>query len=78
MVGSSGSMAPNQQFCVTKSGSRITSKGEATKRLNDAVKAYEDVEGLLSITQAVNVYSVSKAISYRMITGCRNEVSYGI
>ena len=78
MVGPSSSMAPNLQFRVTKPGSRITSKDEARKRLNDAVKAYEDAEGSLSITQAAYVYAVSKATLYRRINSCRNQGSYGI
>ncbi len=38
-------MAPNLQFCITKPGSRIISKNEARKCLNDEVEAYEDAEG---------------------------------
>ncbi len=71
-------MALNLQFRVTKPGSRITSKDEAGKRLNDAVKAYEDAEGSLSITQAAYVYAVSKATLYCRINSCRNQGSYGI
>ena len=71
-------MAPNLHFRVTKPGSRITSKDEATQRLDDAIKAYEHAEGSLSITQAAYVYSVSKATLYRRIQGRRNQVSYGI
>ncbi len=71
-------MAPNLQFRVTKPVSRITSKDEARKRLNDAFKAYKNAEGSLSITQAVYVYAVSKATLYRRINGRRDQVSYGI
>ena len=78
LVGPSSSMAPNLQFRVTKPGSRITSKNEARERLNDAIKAYEDAEGSLSITQAGYVYAVSKATLYRRINGRCNQVSYGI
>ncbi len=78
LVGLSSSMAPNLQFRVTKPGSRITSKDEARKRLNDEVKAYEDAEGSLSIMQAAYVYAVSKATLYHKINSCRDQVLYGI
>ena len=71
-------MAPNLQFRITKPGSRITSKDEARKRLNDEVKPYEDAEESLSITQAAYVYAVSKAKLYRRINGRRDQVSYRI
>lgn len=71
-------MAPNLQFCVIKPGSRITSKDEARERLNDVIKAYEDAEGSLSITQAAHIYAVSKATLYRRINSRRNQVSYEI
>ncbi len=71
-------MTSNLQFRVTKPGSRITSKDEARKRLNNAVKAFEDAEGLLSITQTAYVYAVSKATLYRRIKDCRDQVSYRI
>ena len=48
-------MAPTLQFCVTKPRSCITSKDEARKRLNDAVK---DAEGSLFIMQSAYVYAV--------------------
>ncbi len=69
-------MAPNLQFCITKAGSRITSKDEARKRLYNVVKAYKDAEGSLSITQVAYVYAVSKATLYRRINGCRDQVLY--
>ena len=71
-------MAPSLQFRVTKPGSRITSKDEARKRLNDAIKAYENAKRSLSITQAAYVYVVSKATLYCKINGHRDQVSYGI
>ncbi len=46
--------------------------------MNDAVKACEDAEGSLSITQTAYVYAVSKATLYRKINGRRDQVSYGI
>lgn len=42
-------------YQVTKSGSRTTSEDEDRERLKDAVKAYEEVEALLSITQAARL-----------------------
>ena len=60
-------MAPNLQFCVTKPVSHITSRNEARERLNNAIKAYEQAEGLLSITQAARLYVASKATFYRGI-----------
>ncbi len=71
-------MAPNLQFHVIKPESRITSKDEARKRLNDAVKACKDAEESLSIMQAAYVYSASKAILYRRINGGRDQVLYRI
>lgn len=41
-------------YQVTKSGSRTT-EDEDRERLKDAVKAYEEVEALLSITQAARL-----------------------
>ena len=78
MVGCSVGMAPNLQFRVTKPGSHTTSRNEARERLNDAIKAYEQAEGSLSITQAARLYVVSKATLYRRINGRRDQVSYGI
>ena len=71
-------MAPNLQFRITKPGSRITSKDEARKRLNDVVKAYKDAEESLFIMQAAYIYAVSKAILYRRINGGRDHVLYRI
>ncbi len=71
-------MAPNLQFRVTKPESRITSKEEARERLNDAIKAYEQAEGSLSIMQARRLYVVSKATLYRRIYGRSDQLSYEI
>ncbi len=68
-------MAPNLQFRVTKPRSCTTSREEARERLNDAIKAYEQAEGSLSITQAAKLYVVSKATLYRRINGRRDQVS---
>ena len=51
---------------------------EVRERLNDGIKAYEQAEGSLSITQAARLYVVLKAILYRKINGRRDQVSYGI
>ena len=66
-------MALKLQCRVTKPGSRTTSKDETRKRLTHAIEAYEQAEGLLSITQAVKLYVVSKAIN-----GRRDQVFYDI
>ena len=50
LVGSNSSIAPNLQFCITKLGSRINSKDEASQRLNDIIKTYKYIKKLLSIT----------------------------
>ena len=78
MIESSTSMAPNLQFRITKPGSHITSKNEARERLKDAIKAYEDAEGLLFIMQVAHVYMVSKATLYRKINGRHDQVLYKI
>lgn len=70
-------MVPNLQFRITKSKSYTSTKGEAKKRLNDAIQAYEQSGGLLSITQAAKFYVVSRATLYRKINGQRDQVSYG-
>ena len=71
-------MAPNLQFRITKPRSRTTSREETRERLNDAIKAYDQAEGSLSITQAARLYVVSKATFYRRINGSRDQVSYRI
>lgn len=42
-------MVPNLLFCITKPEFHITSKHKAKKYLKDAIKAYENAKGLLSI-----------------------------
>ncbi len=71
-------MAPNLQFCVTKPGSHTSSSNEARASLNDAIKAYQQDEELLSITQAARLYVVSKATLYRKINGRRDQILYRI
>ena len=71
-------MAPNLQFCITKSRSRPTPTNKARERLNNAVKAYDQAEGSLSITQAARLYMVLKATLYRRINGRRSQALYGI
>ena len=71
-------MAPNQQFRVIKSRSRTSTKEEARERLNDAIQAYKQAGGSLSITQAARLYVVSKATLYRRINGRRDQVLYGV
>ena len=71
-------MAHSQQVRVTKSGSRTTSKDENRERLKDAVKAYEEAEGSLSITQAARLYVVSKTTLYHRIYGRQDQLSYAV
>ncbi len=71
-------MAPNLQFRVTKPGPHTTSRNEDREHLNDAIKAYEQAEGSLSITQAARLYMVSKATLYRRINDRHDQVSYRI
>ena len=75
MIGSSVDMAAVSHY---KTQVPSTSREEARERLNDAVKAYDQAEGLLSITQAARLYVVSKATLYRRINGRRDQASYGI
>ena len=77
LAGSSIIMAPNLQFRVTKPKPRTILKDEARDRLNDAIQAFKQAEGSLSITQAARLYVVSKATLYRRINGLRDQVSYG-
>ncbi len=69
-------MAPSQQFRVSKSRLQATLKDEARQRLQQAVEAYEEAEGALSITQATCIYAVSKTTLYNRINGRRDQVSY--
>ena len=69
-------MAPSQQFRVTKSRLHTTSKDEAKQRLQQAVQAYEEAEGALSITQAAWLHAVSKTTLYNRINGRSDQVSY--
>ncbi len=78
MVKCSVGIAPNLQFCVTKLRSHTTLRNKARKRLNGEIKAYDQAEELLSISQAVKLYMVSKATLYSRINGRRNQVSYRI
>lgn len=71
-------MAQSQQFRVVTSGSWTTSKDENRERLKTAVKAYEEAEGSLSITQAAKLYVVSKTTLYHRLQGCRDQLSYGV
>lgn len=65
-------------FRVTKPGSRTISRDEARDRLKEAVQAYEEGEGSLSISQAVRLYGVSKTTLYNGIHGRRDQASYGV
>ena len=65
-------------FRVTKPGSRTTSRDEARDRLKEAVQAYEEGEGSLSISQAARLYVVSKTTLYNRIHGRRDQASYGV
>ena len=69
-------MASSQRFRVTKSGLYTTLKDEARQRLQQAVQAYEEAEGGLSITQAAWLHAVSKTMLYNRINGRRDQVSY--
>ena len=65
-------------FRVTKLGSRTISRDEAIDRLKEAVQAYEEGEGLLSISQAARLHVVSKTTLYNRIHGRRDQASYGV
>ncbi len=65
-------------FRVTKPRSRTTSRDEARDHLKEAVQAYEEGEGSLSILQAAKLYVVSKTTLYNRIYGRRDQASYGI
>ena len=45
------------------------SRDEARDRLKEAVQAYEEGEGSLSISQAARLYVVSKTTMYNRING---------
>lgn len=60
----------NMLFYITKLGSYTTLKDEAKDRLKEAIQAYEEGEGLLSILQAVKLYVIPKTILYNKIYGC--------
>lgn len=65
-------MALNLQFCIIKPRSRIILKKETKKRLNNAIKVYNQVELLLSIIKVVKLYIILKAILYCRINGSCN------
>lgn len=51
-------------------------KDEASQRLQQAVQAYEEAEGALSITLAAWLHAVSKTTLYNRVNGRRDQVSY--
>lgn len=65
-------------FRVTKLGSCTISRDEARDRLKEAVQAYEEGEGSLSISQAARLYVVSKTTLYNRIHGRQDQALYGI
>lgn len=65
-------------FRVTKPGSGTNLSGEAKDCLKEAVQAYEEGEGSLSISQAERLYVVSKTTLYNRINGRRDQASYGV
>ena len=69
-------MALFQQLWVTKLRLHTTLKDEARQRLQQAVQAYEEAKGVLSITQAAWLHAVSKTTIYNRINGRRNQVLY--
>ena len=71
-------MVSNLQFDITKPRSRPTLRKEARELLNDTMKAYDQAGGLLSITQAVRLYVISKVTLYCRINGHCNQVLYSI
>ena len=71
-------MAHSQQFRVVKSGLQTTSKEENRERWKDAVKAYEEAERSLSISQAAKLYVVSKTTLYHRLQGRRDQLSYAV
>ncbi len=65
-------------FRVTKPGSGTISRDEARDRLKEAVQAYEEGEGSLSISQAARLYAVSKTTLYNRVNRRRAQASYGV
>ncbi len=53
-----------------------TLKDEARECLKQTVKAYEEAERSLSITQAAWVYAVSTIMLYYRLNGGQDQVSY--
>ena len=65
-------------FCVIKPGSCITLRDEARNRLKEAIQAYKEGEGLLSILQAAKLYVVLKTTLYNKIYRRQNQALYGV
>ena len=78
LIGSSIDIAPNLQFCITKPRSLPTLWKETKKRLNNTIKAYDQAGGLLSITQAVRLYVVSKTTLSCRINSHYDQALYEI
>ena len=72
------SMAQKSPYRVTKPGSGVTSRDANRDRLQRAVEAVTNAEGLLSITHAAKLYGVFKTILYHRINGRRDQLSYGV
>ncbi len=71
-------MAQKLPYRVTKPGSRVTSRDANRDRLQPAVEAVTNAEGLLSITHAAKLYGVSKKTLYHRINGRRDQLSFGV
>lgn len=71
-------MAHSHRFHIVKWGSWTTSKKENRELLKDAVNAYEEAEGWLSISQAAKLYVVSKTALYHRLQGRRDQLSYAV
>ncbi len=72
------SMARKSPYRVTKPGSSVTSRDANRDRLQRAVEAVTNAEGLLSITHAAKLYGVSKKTLYHRINGRRDQLSHGV
>ncbi len=71
-------MAQKSPYQVTKPGSSVTSRDANRDRLQPAIEAVTNAEGLLSITHAAKLYGVSKTTLYHRINGRRDQPSYGV
>ena len=71
-------MAQKLPYQVTKLESSVTSRDANRDRLQQAVEAVTNAEGLLFITHAAKLYGVSKTILYHRMNGRRDQLSYDV